>query len=179
MVIHLTQPRFSSQLNELKEKKGIFRLYFIACEKKLREEQQKKFPIPQTYSEALLLAANQAKQIEIQTKQLEEQKPKVEFYDTVTGSKETIDMREVATTLHCGIGRNKIFEILRNNKILDGRNKPYQKYVDCGYFRTVESSYCKPDGSECINIKTVVFQKGIEFIKKMIADNRKYKTLFK
>ncbi len=42
------------------------RLYFIACEKKLRQ-----LNVPQTYSEALLLAANQAKKLEIQSKQLE------------------------------------------------------------------------------------------------------------
>lgn len=97
--------------------------------------------------------------------------PKVEFYDAVTDSKDAIDMRVVATTLNMGVGRNKIFEILRNEKILDRKNIPYQKYIDMGYFRTVETSYSKPDGMQCINIKTVVFQKGLDFIRKVVDKN--------
>lgn len=97
-------------------------------------------------------------------------KPKEEFYDTVTGSPDTIDMRQVATTLNIkGVGRNKMFDILRIKGILDRKNIPYQNYVDRGYFRTVESSYTKGD-IVCLNIKTVVFQKGVDFIKKVILD---------
>lgn len=129
------------------------------------------FDIPKTYSGALMLAAKQAEQLEKQEALLIEQAPKVDFYNAVTGSTDTIDMRTVATVLNCGVGRNKIFETLRNKKILDGKNKPYQSYIDRGYFRTIESSYTKPDGSECINIKTVVFQKGLDFIRKTLKAN--------
>lgn len=99
--------------------------------------------------------------------------PKVEFYDAVTDSKDAIDMRVVATTLNMGVGRNKIFEILRKENILDRKNIPYQRYIDNGYFRTVETSYSKPDGTQCINIKTVVFQKGLDFIRKVVEKNIK------
>ena len=126
------------------------------------------FEIPTTLSGALMLAARQAEQLEKQEVLLLEQAPKVEFYEAVTGSSDTIDMRSVATTLNCGLGRNKIFAILRNKKILDNTNKPYQTYIDRGYFRTIESSYTKSDGSQCINIKTVVFQKGLDFIRKTL-----------
>lgn len=40
---------------------------------------------------------------------IKENAPKVEFYNAVTGSEDTIDMRTVATVLNMGIGRNKIF----------------------------------------------------------------------
>lgn len=126
------------------------------------------FEIPTTLSGALMLAARQAEQLEKQEALLLEQAPKVEFYEAVTGSSDTIDMRSVATTLNCGLGRNKIFAILRNKKILDNTNKPYQTYIDRGYFRTIESSYTKSDGTQCINIKTVVFQKGLDFIRKIL-----------
>lgn len=46
------------------------RKYFIACEEKLRTAAPK-YQIPQTYSEALMLAAKQAEQLELQQKQLE------------------------------------------------------------------------------------------------------------
>ena len=98
-----------------------------------------------------------------------EQQPKVEFYDDVTGSKDTIDMKEVAKILNIkGIGRNKLFEILRNKHILDRNNQPYQKYVDAGYFRIIESRFNLPDGEIKISLKTVVFQKGLDFIRNNI-----------
>lgn len=130
------------------------------------------YKLPQTFAEALMLAAKQAEELELKEKALEAAKPKVEFYDTVTGSSETIDMRTVATVLNMGVGRNKIFEILREEKVLDRKNMPYQSYIDRGYFRTIESTYCKPDGTTCINIKTVVFQRGLDYIRKLIIKNK-------
>ena len=155
---------FAKELSMLSrtEKGKKARLYFIKCEKKLMN----KFSIPQTYSEALLLASNQAKQIEEQSKQLEEQKPKVEFFDQVTDSKDAVDMKECAKILNMGIGRNRLFEFLRSRSILDRKNLPYQIFIDKGYFRTVETSYTKADGTNCINIKTVVYQKGMDYIRR-------------
>jgi phage antirepressor YoqD-like protein len=135
-------------------------------------ENKSKFKIPQTYSQALKLAAEQAEQIEEQQKLIEVQKPKAEFFDTVTGSKDTIDMATVAKVLNKGIGRNKLFELLRDNNILDKRNQPYQTFIDRGYFRQVESSYIKPDGTNCIHVKTVVYQKGLNFISKLIDKSK-------
>lgn len=103
---------------------------------------------------------------------IKENAPKVEFYNAVTGSEDTIDMRTVATVLNMGIGRNKIFEVLRDKRVLDRKNMPYQKYIDLGYFRTVETQYTKSDGTNCINIKTVVFQKGLDFIRKTLTLNK-------
>ena len=137
-----------------------------------KEKRSGNFVIPSTFSEALMLAAKQAEEIEEKNKLLLEQTPKVEFYNAVTGSEDTIDMRTVATVLNMGIGRNKIFEVLRDKRVLDRKNMPYQKYIDLGYFRTVETKYTKSDGTNCINIKTVVFQKGLDFIRKILTLNK-------
>ena len=107
--------------------------------------------------------------IETQRMKIAEDAPKVDFYDRVTESSDCIDIGQCAKVLNVhGIGRNKLFEILRNKKILNERNQPYQKYVDCGYFRIIETSFNLPDGTQKINLKTVVFQKGLDFIRKMI-----------
>lgn len=137
-----------------------------------KEKRFGNFVVPSTFSEALMLAAKQAEEIEEKNKLLLEQTPKVEFYNAVTGSEDTIDMRTVATVLNMGIGRNKIFEVLRDKRVLDRKNMPYQKYIDLGYFRTVETQYTKSDGTNCINIKTVVFQKGLDFIRKTLTLNK-------
>ena len=55
-----------------------------------------------------------------QKQQLIEQAPKVEFFDDVAGSPDTIDMKEVAKILNIkGFGRNNLFEFLRNHNVLD------------------------------------------------------------
>lgn len=102
-------------------------------------------------------------------KLLAEQKPKVEFYDAVTGSDKAIDMGQVAKVLNIdGFGRTRLFKFLRDKNILDRRNIPYQRYVEQGYFRVIESKFDMPDGSVGINLKTVVFQKGVDYIRKLV-----------
>ncbi len=132
------------------------------------EKENNTFVIPSTFSEALLLASKQAEQIEKQNALLLEQKPKVEFFEAVTSSKSAIDMGQVAKVLDKDIGRNKLFEILRNKKILQKDNIPFQTYIDRGYFRVIEVKYTKPDGSTNISLKTLVYQKGVSFINKVL-----------
>ena len=96
-------------------------------------------------------------------------KPKAEFYDDVAGSKDSIEMGHVAKVIGIkGVGRNKLFEILRSNKVLDRNNIPYQTFVDRGYFRVLEQKYTVPNGETKVNIKTMVFQKGVDYIRKIV-----------
>ncbi|WP_231148385.1 phage antirepressor KilAC domain-containing protein [Clostridium botulinum] len=39
---------------------------------------------------------------------------------------------EVAKILRCGIGRNKLFNFLREQEIINSKNEPYQRFVDNG-----------------------------------------------
>ena len=103
-------------------------------------------------------------------KQLEIMQPKADFYDDVAGSKDAIEMSQVAKVLDMGIGRNKLFDFLRDNKIVMQDNQPYQQYIDRGYFRVVEQKYNKGDGSIGINIKTLVYQKGLDYIRKLLKE---------
>lgn len=109
------------------------------------------------------------KMIDNLNQQLVEMKPKAEFFDAVADSKTAIPMADVAKVLNYrNFGRNNLFEFLRNKKILMNNNQPYQKYVDCGYFRVIEQKYTKPNGDTAINIKTLVYQKGVNYIKKLL-----------
>lgn len=88
-----------------------------------------------------------------------EQKPKADF----------VDMKECAKVINFqGWGRNKIFELLRQKSVLDRSNQPYQRYCDMQYFRIIESKYVLPTGEVKISLKTVVYQKGLDFIRKLI-----------
>lgn len=119
----------------------------------------------QVMARALRIADETIKNL---TVDVERMKPKEEFFDAVTDSKDAIPMGDVAKVLDMGIGRNKLFEVLRNRGVLMADNRPYQKYIDNGYFRVVEQKYDKGYGEIGINIKTLVFQKGIDFIRKKL-----------
>jgi prophage antirepressor-like protein len=120
----------------------------------------------QIVAQALIVANNI---IQEKDRLLQEQKPKVEFFDTVANSKTALPMDRVAKVLDMGIGRNKLFEILRDKKILDRNNIPYQTYVDRGYFRVVEQKYTKPTGETVVTTKTLVYQRGVDYIRKIVA----------
>lgn len=125
------------------------------------------YNLPQTLPEALRLAADQAEKIEKLEAENAKLIPKAEFFDAVTDSKSAISIGEVAKVLNMGIGQNKLFAFLRDQKILDRQNIPYQEFIDRGYFRTIEQKY-DVRGEVRINIKTLVFQKGIEYIRRQL-----------
>ena len=119
----------------------------------------------QIVANALIVAQNIILQKE---KQIEEMKPKAEFFDAVADSKTAISMNQVAKVLDIkGYGRNNLFEFLRNQGILDRFNVPYQRYVDCGWFRVIEQKYMK-NGEPQVSTKTLVYQKGVEAIRRKI-----------
>ena len=100
---------------------------------------------------------------------IEKDKNKVEFYDDVVDSTTTFEISKVAKMLNfIQVGRNNLFEILREQGILQRDNTPYQNYVDRGWFRLIETKYTKPNGDVQLNYKTVVYQKGIEHIAKLL-----------
>lgn len=148
-------------LMERNEKGKELRKYFIACEKKLKEVS---FKVPQTFKEALLLAVEQQEKIEQLEYKQKEDEPKVIFFDQVTGSDTCFDIGVVAKICNLGVGRNTLFAFLRDNKVLQKNNLPYQQFVDKGYFRVIEGRFTRPDGSVQVTYKTVVFQKGVDFI---------------
>lgn len=123
----------------------------------------------QIVANALIVAQNIISQ---KDKQIEEMRPKSDFFDAVADSKTAISMNEVSKVLGIkGLGRNNLFEFLRDNAILDRWNVPYQKYIDCGWFRIIEQKYTK-NGEEHISIKTLVYQKGVDAIRRKIEAQR-------
>ena len=121
----------------------------------------------QIVANALIVAQNIISQ---KDKQIEQMKPKAEFFDAVADSRTAISMNEVSKVLGIkGYGRNNLFEFLRNNGILDRWNVPYQRYIDCGWFRVIEQKYTRR-GEPCVTTKTLVYQKGVDAIRKKILN---------
>lgn len=159
------------------------RQYFIECEKQLRaKEQAHHAQIPQSFSEALRLAAEQAEKIEAQQKQLQLQAPKVLFADAVSASKTSILIGELAKIIKQNgveMGQNRLFEWLRSNGYLITRqgtdyNMPTQKAMELGLFEIKETSITHSDGHITVNKTPKVTGKGqTYFINKFLKNNIK------
>lgn len=95
------------------------------------------YDIPQTYAQALLLAAKQAEniealQLEVKAKEqiIEEQKPMALFGNALSSSETSILIGEFAKILKqngLNIGQNKLFEWLREKKYLCKEGERYNK----------------------------------------------------
>ena len=103
-------------------------------------------------------------------KQIDKLKPAAEFAYQICSSKDAIDIGNCAKVLNRNIGRNNLFEFLRNKKVLQQDNIPYQKYIDSGYFRVIETKYTIPSGETKISLKTLVLQKGVAYINKLLRE---------
>ena len=117
---------------------------------------------------ASAMAILQARNEELK-RQNEKLLPAAKFTYQLCSSKDTIEIGECAKVLNKNIGRNRLFEFLRNSNVLQSNNIPYQKYIDAGYFRVIESKYVTPNGETKISLKTVVFQKGVAYINKLLS----------
>jgi phage antirepressor YoqD-like protein len=111
------------------------------------------------------------KKNEVLEETIAEQALELETWHIVSNSDDWQEMSSIAKVLNYkGFGRNKIFEFLRDEKILRYNNEPYQEFVDRGYFKIIEQKVDLPYGTAMINKKTVVSQKGLDFIRRKLDD---------
>lgn len=83
--------------------------------------------LPQSFAEALQLAADQAKQLELAA-------PKVEFHDKIVNDEKTFSFRDAAKKIQQR--PNKLIEWLRDNGYLCLNNIAKQQYITQGLFAT-------------------------------------------
>jgi len=96
--------------------------------------------------------------------------PKAEAYDTFMGGSNLQPMNDVTKCL--GIGRNKLFALLREKKIIRSNNTPYQEYIDRGYFEVKEKPIKMGDAS--FNYaQTFVTPKGVDYIARIVEAEKK------
>ncbi|AFM76540.1 Roi protein [Escherichia phage HK629] len=127
--------------------------------------------IPQTFSEALRLAADLEDQKAELEKQLALAAPKVDFADRV-GEASGILIGNFAKVV--GIGPNKLFAWMRDHKILiasgSRRNVPMQEYMDRGYFTVKETAVNTNHGIQ-ISFTTKITGRGQQWLIRKLLDN--------
>lgn len=130
------------------------------------------YQIPQTYSDALMLAAKQAEQLEQARKEIGKLQPKADFADKAFETADKVDIGQTAKILNLGYGRNTLFQKLKEKGIFfANRNEPKQQYVNDGYFELKEQFITRNNHPGFIVVKTLVTQKGLAFINKILGGN--------
>lgn len=116
------------------------------------------------------------------TRQIEEQKPLVDFAEKVSRSNDAINLGDFAKVISGKssyiIGRNSLFELLRAWAILDRRNQPYQHYIELGWFTVREGVYEneKTNGPR-VCFTTMITGKGQLALHKKISEYFEMKSL--
>lgn len=155
------------------EKAASWKEKYIAEFRRMRDELQDK--IPKTYAEALQLAANQAKEIEEKNKKLQEARPKIETYNHIEASINSISIGEFANLLTKKgyiTGQNRLFKWFYKYKYLIKSDRPYQTALDNGWFEIRKVTYIDKEEKERTAHKVLITGKGqIYFINKIIKDN--------
>ena len=136
------------------------------CILKLKElDKPKQYTLKESLRMNLeLLESNEKLQLENkqQQKQIEEDKPKVEFSDTVSITKDCLNMGKYAKMLYddngIDVGRNRLYSWLKDSGYLMNDRTPYQKYMQ--YFKVIEKTYYDNKGEARVQITTLINGKG-------------------
>ena len=147
------------------EKGKIARQYFLQLEKDWNSPEK-------VMARALSIADKRIKALEAKT---EADRPKVLFADSVTASKSSILVGEMAKLLkQNGVhtGQNRLFEILREKGFLIKRqgsdyNMPTQKSMEMGLFEIKETVINHSDGHTSVNKTPKVTGKGQQYFVNM------------
>lgn len=156
---------------------------FNAMEKVVRQAMQPTTTpaIPQSFAEALRLAAAQAEQIERQQKQIEADAPRVLFSQAVETAKQSVLIGELAKIIcQNGVqtGEKRLFQWMRDNGYLcqhgERYNQPTQKAMEMGLFEIKKTTIQKPNGDTLISNTTKVTGNGqVYFVNKFLHNNQK------
>lgn len=111
-----------------------------------------------------------------QSAQLEEQKPKVLFAESVESSPDSLMLGGFAHDLRqngVDIGRNRLFKWMREHGYLyksgELRNEPKQAYVNCGWFEVKTVTFTKRDGTRGVGRTTKLTGRGRIHFTKLLA----------
>lgn len=98
------------------------RQYFIECERRVIDTSSA-LKIPRSFADALQLAADQARQLEVM-------QPKADYYDRLMGTHGTVDLETAAKALRSS--RPRLISFLQDRGILTKKSLPAQTYQDGG-----------------------------------------------
>jgi len=135
---------------------------------------QHQYPVPQSYGEALMLAAQQQMQIEEQQKRIEQKQEEItelraekqsEYTRVILQSKQTVLVTQIAQDY--GMSARRFNALLRDLGIQHKvRNQwiLYGKYLNKGYVHSATHNYTHTNGNPDVSLNTEWTQKGRLFL---------------
>lgn len=134
--------------------------------------------LPQTYLEALENLVESEKRNQALQQQIEENKPKVAFADSVASSSDTISVGQMAKLIQqngVDIGRKRLFDYLRKNGyLIKGKSKdvnmPSQKSMEQGLFQ-IKETVIDTGSKAIISLTPRVTTKGQECFLRLFGCN--------
>lgn len=122
--------------------------------------------------ELLELAMEAEKEAMAARGELEAARPALDAHASYMRANNTVAMGTAAKVL--GVGPNRLFALLRENKILIStagarHNTPYQAYIELGWFEVKAGSFEHNSGEVEATYTTRVTPKGLEGIRRLLA----------
>ena len=128
---------------------------------------------PEINDAAKLVLKTSLSTIKRQQEQLEAQQPLVDFANHVSDTADLLTMSQMAKIAydeHINIGRNKLFDWLRDRGYLRPNNEPYQEFIDRGYFKVKETRKDTMYGTQFYTQTFVTGRGQIYFIEKLRSE---------
>lgn len=122
--------------------------------------------LPQSFAQALRLAAEQQEQIELQQAALAAARPKVVYADAMLNAEGTVLVRDAAKTL--GVPVRKLEKALREKGVILPDNAPAARYVAQGYFKEAVHSFDTNTRGRQFSRVARVTGRGLEFLRRFV-----------
>ena len=97
--------------------------------------------------------------------------PKAQVYDDCMSSADVLTVAQVANIVarpHRPMGEGRLFSFLREQKILQDDNRPYQEHIEEGRFIVRETTWKTAGGHAHVRTQPLVTQKGVDYIRRRI-----------
>lgn len=131
------------------------------------EAQEVTFAIPQSYSEALRLAADNADRADRAEARIALDAPKVAFAEQVEAAPDAIGLGQAAKVF--GTGRNRFCSKLREIGWLTRTNEPYQDKINAGLLDVKLGSWDHPEKGLQRSVTALVTGKGMTKLHNIIG----------
>jgi len=131
------------------------------------------------FKQTLEVIRQQNNKIKELNEKIANDEPLVEFANRIAKSSDTIKVRDFAKIMcdnNFNIGEKRLYKYLRNNKIVDSNNIPYQSYIDRGYFVVKEGYIHTPYGSRLYRT-TLITPKGQMWLFEKLRKEREDKRM--
>ena len=143
---------------------------FNEMEKLLKKEKLHSYLIEDPIARAEQWIVEQKEKLALE-ETINEYKPKVDYYNTILNSADTVNITQIAKDY--GMSGRRLNQLLNEERVqykIGGQWMLYQKYADKGYTRTHTHSYDREDGTTGTNIQTKWTQKGRLLIHNILTD---------